>query len=193
MDNFLIEIANSDHLQYAYELSMQYQISAQVRGTGIAQRRPEYIMKKINSGNAVIATIKNELAGFCYIETFKSPDYVSNSGLIVLPKFRGNSLASRIKEKIFEHARNKYPDARVIGITTSSKVMKINSDLGYRPVALPELTTDKEFLDACSSCSNYDILMRNQRKMCLCTGMMAPSQNSIADLQQTLKTQKQNP
>ena len=164
-----------------------------MRGTGIAKRSPEYIVKKINSGNAVIATKKGELAGFCYIETFSSPEYVSNSGLIVLPKFRGNGLASNIKKRIFEHARNRFPEARIIGITTSSKVMEINSDLGYRPVALPELTTDKEFWDACSSCSNYDILSRNHRKMCLCTGMMAPSKNSFADFIHPSKTQKQNP
>ena len=50
--------------------------------------------------------------------------------------------------------------------------MKINADLGYRPVTFSELTTDDEFWKGCQSCPNYDILTRNQRSNCLCTAML---------------------
>jgi hypothetical protein len=50
--------------------------------------------------------------------------------------------------------------------------MKINSDLGYQPVTFSELTDDEDFWKGCSSCVNYDILTRMNRKMCLCTGMV---------------------
>ena len=59
-----------------------------------------------------------------------------------------------------------------IGLTTGLAVMKINSDLGYRPVTFSELTTDEQFWKGCESCVNYDILVRTERKHCLCTGML---------------------
>lgn len=174
-----ISIAGEGHLKYAEELAEAYRISAEMRGTGIAQRSPQYLENKMKNGNSVIALQDGKLCGFCYIEIFSSEQYVSNSGLIVLPNFRGLGLSKKIKAEAFDLARNKYPEAKIFGITTSSIVMKINSDLGYRPVALTELTTDDEFWNACSSCSNYDILQRNNRKMCLCTGMLAPSMEEM--------------
>lgn len=171
----LIKIASEDDLKYAEQLAQEYQVSAKMRGTGIATRKPEYLVTKMKNGNAVIALDDGKLAGFCYIEIFSSEQYVSNSGLIVIPTYRGLGLSRKIKEEAFNLARNKYPSAKIFGITTSSIVMKINSDLGYKPVPLSELTTDNEFWNACSSCSNYDILMRHNHKMCLCTGMLAKS------------------
>lgn len=50
--------------------------------------------------------------------------------------------------------------------------MKINSELGYKPVTFSELTDDKEFWKGCQSCVNYDILLRTNFKHCLCTGML---------------------
>ena len=50
--------------------------------------------------------------------------------------------------------------------------MKINSELGYRPVTFSELTDDEAFWKGCQSCVNYDILQRTNRRMCLCTGML---------------------
>ena len=35
-----------------------------------------------------------------------------------------------------------------------------------------ELTQDDEFWQGCEGCCNYDILCRNNRRMCLCTGML---------------------
>lgn len=175
----LIKIASEDELKYAKQLADEYRESAQTRGTGIAMRRPEYLENKMRNGNAVIALDQGKLAGFCYIEIFSSEQYVSNSGLIVVPDYRGLGLSRQIKKAAFNLAREKYPEAKIFGITTSSIVMKINSDLGYKPVSLSELTTDDEFWNACSSCSNFDILTRHQRKMCLCTGMLAASKNEM--------------
>ena len=186
----LIKVASIEDVIYSQELAEAYQFSAQMRGTGIATRKPEYISNKVKNGNAVIALDGEKLAGFCYIEIFSSERYVSNSGLIVLPNYRGLGLSKTIKKAAFNLARGKYPEAKIFGITTSSIVMKINSDLGYRPVALSELTTDDEFWNSCSSCSNYDILMRNSRKMCLCTGMLAVSKMEHDLSQLILKKEK---
>jgi hypothetical protein len=60
----------------------------------------------------------------------------------------------------------------MFGITTSAAVMKINFELGYRPVHFSELTADESFWKGCQSCPNFDILERTKRSMCLCTGML---------------------
>lgn len=176
---FEITVANDSHLGYAEELCEMYAQSAKERGTGIAKRDPEYIRKKMRQQNAIIALQDNKLAGFCYIETWSHEKYVANSGLIVAHDYRGAGLAKKIKRKVFKHARDKYPAAKVFGITTSLAVMKINYELGYRPVTFSELTQDDAFWNGCQSCPNYDILTRNDRKMCLCTGMLAPSKEEM--------------
>ena len=50
--------------------------------------------------------------------------------------------------------------------------MKINYELGYKPVTFSELTDDPEFWKGCQTCKNFDILTRTEQKMCLCTGML---------------------
>ena len=146
--------------------------SAKARGTGIAKRSPEYIEQKINEGKAVIAlTNTGEWVGFCYIETWEG-EYVANSGLIVSPPFRKSGVAKAIKEKIFKLSREKYPKAKIFGLTTGLAVMKINSELGYEPVTYSELTQDEKFWAGCKSCVNYDILMSKDRKNCMCTAML---------------------
>ena len=147
--------------------------SAQVRGTGIAKRSAEYITKKIEEGKAVIAlTEDNVWVGFCYIEAWGHEEFVANSGLIVSPAFRKTGIAKSIKKKIFSLSREKYPNAKIFGLTTGLAVMKINSDLGYEPVTYSELTDDENFWAGCKSCVNYDILMSKERKNCMCTAML---------------------
>jgi hypothetical protein len=138
----------------------------------IARRTPEYIATKMENGNAVIALDGDKFAGFCYIERWSHGKFVANSGLIVHPDYREIGLAKKIKHKVFEHSRTKFPDAKIFSITTGSVVMKMNSDLGYKPVVFSELTDDQTFWDGCQTCRNYDVLTRTNRKMCLCTGML---------------------
>jgi GNAT superfamily N-acetyltransferase len=170
-----LEIANETHTGYAQQICDLIEESARVRGTGIAKRDPNYVAKKLATGHAVVAFDGDKLIGFCYVETWSHQRYVSNSGLIVHPEYRKHGLARTIKREVFNLARNLYPSAKVFGITTSGPVMKINSELGYIPVPFSELTQDDEFWQTCSSCPNYAILQSKDRKMCLCTGMLAPS------------------
>lgn len=167
-----IHIASEPHTAYADDICTMIEAAAHQRGTGIAKRKPEYITRKIRNGNAVIALDGETLVGFCYIEIWENKKYVANSGLIVNPDYRGQGIAKKIKAKAFELSRKKYPESKLFGITTSLPVMKINSDLGYKPVTFSELTRDETFWSGCQSCPNYDILNRNERKNCLCTGML---------------------
>ncbi len=186
---FTVQVATKKHLVYAEAVCALIEEAAKKRGTGIAKRDPEYIRSKIRDGKAVIALADEALAGFCYIETWSHHKYVANSGLIVSPSYRKAGLARKIKETAFELSREKYPDAKLFGITTSLAVMKINSDLGYKPVTFSELTTDEEFWNGCQSCPNFDILTRTNKKMCLCTGMLcdpnAEEQQSVSEQLQT--------
>lgn len=168
---FLISVANDSHLKHASNICNMMAEAAQVRGTGIAQRKPEYIRKKMIEGNAIISLDKQTPIGFCYIESWDNQKYVANSGLITHPNYRKTGLAKAIKKATFDLSREKFPNAKLFGITTSMAVMKINSSLGYQPVTFSELTQDENFWKGCASCANYDILQRTNKTMCICTGM----------------------
>lgn len=167
-----IVIASKEHIKYATIISKTIDKSAQQRGTGIAKRTPEYIETKIINGNAIIALDGDDFAGFCYIETFSDKNYVVHSGLIVHENYRQQGLAKKIKTKVFNYSKERYPSSKIFGITTGLAVMKINYELGYKPVTFSELTDDPEFWKGCKTCTNYDVLQRTDKKMCLCTGML---------------------
>ncbi|OGX83716.1 GNAT family N-acetyltransferase [Hymenobacter glacialis] len=168
----IIRVATAADAQYADLLCQWYVESAKTRGTGIAKREPDYVARKMASGDSIIAFVDGELAGFCYIEIFDDKTFVVNSGLIVNAEIRKGGVGKAIKQAVFDLSRSKYPQAKIFGITTSLAVMKINTDLGYEPVTFSELTTSEDFWKGCKSCKNYAILMENERKMCLCTGML---------------------
>ncbi len=171
--NLIIRIAEPEDKKYAELITQEMAASAEARGTGIAKRTPEYIETKIDEGKAVIAhTDSGEWVGFCYIETWSHGEYVANSGLIVSPAYRKTGVAKAIKKKIFELSRERYPQAKIFGLTTGLAVMKINSELGYEPVTYSELTQDEAFWAGCKSCVNYEILMSKDRKNCMCTAML---------------------
>ncbi len=169
----IVRVANSSDTIYAQTITDEMEASAKARGTGIAKRSPEYVAQKMEEGKAVIAFEPNGIwVGFCYIEVWGHEEFVANSGLIVAPAYRKSGVAKQIKQTIFKLSRNKYPKAKIFGLTTGLAVMKINSDLGYEPVTYSELTDDEEFWAGCKSCVNYDILMSKERKICMCTAML---------------------
>ncbi|MDD3079867.1 MAG: GNAT family N-acetyltransferase [Paludibacter sp.] len=172
VDQITVQIADERFLGYVDTILTTIAEAAKIRGTGIARRSPEYVEEKMKEGKAIIALDGDEFAGFCYIESWGNKKFVANSGLIVVDKYRGHGLAKRIKRKAFELSRQKYPHAKIFGLTTGLAVMKINSELGYKPVTFSELTDDEQFWRGCESCVNYDILQRTHRKHCLCTGML---------------------
>jgi hypothetical protein len=176
-----IVIADKSHSIYADIICETISEAAKVRGTGIAKRKPEYIINKMENGNAIVALDGDQFAGFCYIEAWNHGKFVANSGLIVHPNYRNQGLAKKIKKVIFEHSRAKFPDSKIFSITTGLAVMKMNSELGYKPVTFSELTDDQSFWKGCQTCKNFDVLTRTEQKMCLCTGMLYdPSQKNDA-------------
>ncbi|MBN2636208.1 MAG: GNAT family N-acetyltransferase [Prolixibacteraceae bacterium] len=170
--NIKILVANEDHIKYVDVINDTIDIASKQRGTGIARRTYEYLSTKMKEGKAIIALDGDKFAGFCYIEVWQEKGFVANSGLIVVEEYRGIGLAKAIKQRAFQLSREQYPNSKIFGLTTGLAVMKINHELGYRPVTFSELTVDDQFWNGCKGCVNYDILMRTGRSKCLCTGML---------------------
>lgn len=167
-----IQVATEAHIEYVQEVLDTIEAAAKVRGTGIAKRTPEYLEQKMKEGKAIIALAGNEFAGFCYIESWGNKQFVANSGLIVVDKFRQHGLARKIKQYAFSLARYMFPESKVFGLTSGAAVMKINTELGYTPVTFAQLTDDEAFWRGCQGCVNFDVLTRTERKYCICTAML---------------------
>ncbi len=103
-----IIVAHASHFKYASIICDTIAASALVRGTGIAKRSPEYILRKLENGNAIIALDGEIFAGFCYIEVWGHEKFVANSGLIVHPDYRNQGLAKKIKKAVLELSLKKF-------------------------------------------------------------------------------------
>ncbi len=168
-----IRIAGKDDEKFAKLITDEMHQSAVSRGSGISKRSPGSIIRKIREGKAIVAVTESGVwVGFSYIEVWGDGAFVSNSGLIVSPAFRLKGVARAIKKQIFELSRSKYPEAKVFSITTGSAIMKMNSRLGFEPVAFHELPQERKFWDNCKSCVNHCILKGKDYRNCLCTAML---------------------
>jgi hypothetical protein len=172
-ERIIVRPAEAADVIFAKEIADEMEASAIARGSGIAKRSPESICEKILTGKAVIAlTNYNNWVGFQYLEVWEDGKFVSNSGLIVSPKYRNCGVATAIKTKIFQLSRNKYPKAHIFSITSGLAIMKLNTALGFEPVTYSEITKDEHFWEGCKSCVNYNILTGKKKCNCLCTAML---------------------
>ena len=62
--NISIVITQEEHYKYSHEICDAIELSALLRGTGIAKRTPEYIQKKMESKDAIIALDNGKFTGF---------------------------------------------------------------------------------------------------------------------------------
>ena len=167
-----IRVASEEDAKYKYEICDLIESAAKKRGTGIAKRDPEYIEEKIKNIKSIIAIDDNLLVGFCYIESWGHKNFVATSGLIVKDEYRGQGISRKIKAQAFKLSRKKFPKAKLFSITTSIAVLKLNMEMGYKPVTLSNLTDDDAFWKGCQGCVNYPILQQTERTHCLCTGLL---------------------
>ena len=172
MEEIKVMVADASHEKYVDTILDTITAAAKVRGTGIAKRTHEYVTTKMKEAKAVIALEGEKFAGFSYIETWGNKQYVTTSGLIVHPDYRGLGVAKRIKDMTFTLARIRWPKAKIFSLTSGAAVMQMNTQLGYKPVTFAELTDDEAFWRGCEGCVNVDVLKRTERKYCICTGML---------------------
>ena len=172
VNNIDVMVADESHEQFVDKILDTIEAAAKVRGTGIAKRTHEYVTQKMLEGKVIIALSGDEFAGFSYIESWGNKQYVALSGLIVADKFRNIGLARNIKHAAFQLARLRWPKAKIFSLTSGSAVMKLNTELGYFPVTFADLTDDESFWRGCNGCINHDVLIRTQRRYCICTAML---------------------
>ena len=186
-EDITVMVADPSHEKYVDTILDTIEKAAKVRGTGIAKRTHEYVATKMKEAKAVIALYGDEFVGFSYIETWGNKQYVTTSGLIVDPKFRGLGVAKRIKDLTFTLARTRWPHAKIFSLTSGAAVMAMNTQLGYHPVTFADLTDDEAFWRGCEGCINVDVLKRTGRKYCICTGMLYdPEEHLPAKLPETV-------
>ena len=167
MEEIKVMVADASHEKYVDTILDTITAAAKVRGTGIAKRTHEYVATKMKEAKAVIALEGENFAGFSYIETWGNKQYVTTSGLIVHPDYRGLGVAKRIKDMTFTLARIRWPKAKIFSLTSGAAVMQMNTQLGYKPVTFAELTDDEAFWRGCEGCVNVDVLKRTGRKYCI--------------------------
>lgn len=172
MEEIKVMVADPSHEKYVDTILQTIADAAKVRGTGIAKRTHEYLATKMREAKAVIALSGERFVGFSYIETWGNKQYVTTSGLIVHPDFRGMGVSKRIKNMTFTLARVRWPKAKIFSLTSGSAVMKMNTQLGYHPVTFNDLTDDESFWRGCEGCINVDVLHRTNRRYCICTAML---------------------
>ena len=172
MEEITVMVADASHEKYIDTILTTIEEAAKVRGTGIAKRSHEYLATKMREAKVVIALSGDRFAGFSYIETWGNKQYVTTSGLIVHPDFRGLGIARRIKDLTFTLARTRWPHAKIFSLTSGAAVMAMNTRLGYQPVTFADLTDDEAFWRGCEGCINFDVLQRTNRRYCICTAML---------------------
>ena len=137
----------------------------------IALRSPEWLRAKIEKRRAVLALRGDELVGFGYWSAWENDAFVSHSGLVVRPDMRGTGLGRRLKDVLFESSRRQLPEAKLMSLTTSPQVRRMNLSLGFRPVPLERLTSDPAFWEGCKGCRNYAEVQARGEKCC-CEGLL---------------------
>ena len=172
MEDIVVLVASAEHEFYVDTILQTIADAAKVRGTGIARRTHEYLLNKMREAKAVLALDGERFAGFSYIETWGNKQYVTTSGLIVHPDYRGRGVAKKIKDMTFSLARTRWPHAKIFSLTSGAAVMAMNTRLGYHPVTFADLTDDEAFWKGCEGCINVDVLHRTDRKYCICTAML---------------------
>lgn len=186
MKDIIVRLATGADGVFAELIVAEMEASAIIRGSGISKRSPANIVTKMLEGKAIIAVTKNnDWVGFSYIEVWANGEFVSNSGLIVSPAYRGFGVARIIKQHIFELSKLLYPQAKIFSITTGLAIMKMNARLGFDTVTFNEITKETAFWEGCKSCVNYSILEGKQHKICLCTAMLYVPKKRLHKMKET--------
>lgn len=171
-DPIEVRVGTPDDVGYAARASEM--IARAARDHDIAEREPDLLAGKIESGRAVLALRADELVGFGFFSEWQGGAFVSHSGLVVDPSLRGHGIGRRLKEKLFEASERMFPDAATMSLTTSEAVRSMNVSLGFRPVPFDRMTTDEAFWDGCKTCRNYAETKRAGLRCC-CEGMLRPA------------------
>ncbi len=148
----------------------------------IVERPTEYLEEVIAKGFAMLAfvgTPKN-VVGFAFMNTWEG-NFISHSGMIVLPEYRGKHLGRLLKNGLMEMQRTRFPDYTIMSLSTNPKVLDMNKSLGFESATAMEMTPDSKFWKSCGTCRNYCAVNDPKNPggqpnragtRCCCTGMI---------------------
>jgi GNAT superfamily N-acetyltransferase len=136
----------------------------------IAPRPKAFLDARIESGRAALALADHDLVGCGYFSAWEDGRFVSHSGLVVKPDYRGHGLGRQLKMVLFNASQQEFPRAVLISLTNSIQVKAMNLKLGYEVVSMEQLTTDAGFWEGCKKCRNY-AQTRANRLRCCCEAM----------------------
>lgn len=158
---FETRVADRSDFTYLSDIIKEINLSAKIRETGIENRTVGYLKRKINEHFAIIAIDRdtNEWAGFSSLEVWNHDKYVSNTALIIHPKYRGNGLVKDLKHEIIALARESFPGAKLFSLTSNPAVIKANRHLGYKEVSFSDIRNDPDFVEGYESEVDYFRLM----------------------------------
>lgn len=132
----------------------------------IARRSPTFLGAKIESGQAALAFCDGNLVGFGYYSDWEGGRFVSHSGLVVKPDYRGHGLGRRLKLALFEASKQRFPQAVLMSMTRSPEVKAMNLQLGFRVVPIDAVTNDPAFWEGCKQCRRFAEAQTKGLKCC---------------------------
>ena len=159
--------AREEHARHAPRATALLRWAAQ-EGAAVAARTPSYVARLMHERKAVIALARNRLVGFMFLQVWDGGTFVSHSGLVVDPAFRGRGIARALKEKILALTRRRFPRAAIVSLTRAPEVLRMNRRLGFRRVSQADLPRDPPFWAACRTCPFYDSPVRPKGERCCC-------------------------
>ncbi len=144
-------------------------------GAIVSRRSPAELEAAIRDRRAVFAMRGELLIGVGIAHPWQEDRFVSHSEMVVARGFRQRGLARRIKSKLIEISRRRWPGAIILSLTLSPEIEKLNKSSGYEPVPYCDLPTDPAFWRGCDGCVHYGHLKRNQYQDCHCwAGLLTP-------------------
>ncbi len=168
-EDVAVRVARPEDARFADRASAL--IRAAARDHDIAERDPELLREKLETGRAVLALRGDELVGFGFFSEWEGGKFVSHSGLVVDESMRGRGLGRGLKLRLFEASESMFPNAVTMSLTTSEAVRAMNLSLGFRVVPFEQMTDDPDFWAGCRTCRNYEATRRAGIRCC-CEGMV---------------------
>jgi ribosomal protein S18 acetylase RimI-like enzyme len=159
--------AREDHARHAPRATALLRWAAQ-EGAAVAARTPSYLERLMRERKAVLALARGRLVGFVFLQAWDGGAFVSHSGLVVDPAFRGAGVARALKEKILVLTRRRFPRAAIVSLTRAPEVLRMNRRLGFRRVSQADLPRDPAFWKACRTCPYYESPARPKGERCCC-------------------------
>jgi len=159
--------AREEHVRHAPRATALLRWAAQ-EGAAVAARTPSYLARLMRERKAVLALARGRLVGFAFLQVWDGGAFVSHSGLVVDPAYRGAGVARALKEKTLVLTRRRFPRAAIVSLTRAPQVLRMNRRLGFRRVSQADLPRDPTFWSACRTCPYYESAARPKAERCCC-------------------------